>query len=99
MATRSVGLRIVSFSTEKRITKSYFGLLNEGAMKDLAPSVIRQRLLIEATYKKNVARSDVEEHLRKLPEILNLRIYTEPVVYSPGGKGKEIKVMMASLRL
>lgn len=59
-------------------------------MRDLAPRVFRQRLLIEAKYKRAVSRSDVERYLRELPAALNLRIYTEPVVYSPGGEGQEI---------
>jgi S-adenosylmethionine/arginine decarboxylase-like enzyme len=60
-------------------------------MRNLAPDILRQRLLIEAKYRKNpVTKSDVEQFLRDLPKILNLRIYTDPVVYSPGGEGKEI---------
>lgn len=59
-------------------------------MHNLAPDITRQRLLIEAFYQKSVNQSDVEDFLRKLPEALNLRIYSDPVVYSPGGEGKEI---------
>ncbi len=60
-------------------------------MRNLAPDILRQRLLIEADYRKNpVRQSDVEQFLRDLPRNLNLRIYTDPVVYSPGGEGKEI---------
>ena len=58
-------------------------------MRNLAPQIIRQRLLIEAKYRKAVAKTDVERFLRDLPAALNLRIYSEPVVYSPGGEGKE----------
>ncbi len=58
-------------------------------MRNLAPQIIRQRLLIEAKYRKAVAKADVEHFLRDLPAALNLRIYSEPVVYSPGGEGKE----------
>lgn len=59
-------------------------------MKDLAPQVYRQRLLIEARYERTVSRSDVESYLRQLPTELDLRIYSDPVVYSPGGEGREI---------
>lgn len=60
-------------------------------MRNLAPDIIRQRLLIEATYRKQpVTQSDVEHFLRELPGTLDLRIYTDPVVYSPGGEGKEV---------
>ncbi len=57
-------------------------------MKNLAPQVFRQRLLIEANYTKSVLKSDVERYLRELPSELGLRIYTDPVVYSPGGEGR-----------
>ncbi len=50
---------------------------------------MRQRLLIEATYGKTVSKQDVEEYSSELPKSLNLRIYTAPVVYSPGGEGKK----------
>ncbi len=59
-------------------------------MKNLAPSVFRQRLLIEANYDRIVTHDDVVDYLQKLPEKLNLRIYSDPVVYSPGGDGQEI---------
>ncbi|MDX2083802.1 MAG: S-adenosylmethionine decarboxylase [Candidatus Melainabacteria bacterium] len=59
-------------------------------MKDLAPHITRQRLLIEATYQRqSVSRQDVIDYLTQLPEALGLRIYSEPVVFSPGGEGRE----------
>lgn len=60
-------------------------------MRNLAPQILRQRLLIEATYRKQpVSKDDVERYLRELPKALDLRIYTAPVVYSPGGEGKDV---------
>src|SRR5271163_3878658 len=59
-------------------------------MKNLAPDIIRQRLLIEANYNKSLTKQDVETYLRELPRALDLRIYTDPIVYSPGGEGKEV---------
>lgn len=59
-------------------------------MKNLAPQVFRQRLLIEATYTRSVSKADVERFLRELPDALGLRIYSDPVVYSPGGEGRAI---------
>jgi hypothetical protein len=61
------------------------------AVKDLAPNITRQRLLIEAKYNKSpVTKEDVIDFLAELPTELDLRIYSEPIVYSPGGEGKEI---------
>ena len=59
-------------------------------MKDLAPGVFRQRLLVEAKYSIDVTGQDVEGYLEGLPKALNLRIYSDPVVYSPGGEGKDV---------
>jgi S-adenosylmethionine/arginine decarboxylase-like enzyme len=58
--------------------------------RNLAPQVYRQRLLIEATYKRTVSKANVERYLRELPGELNLRICNDPVVYSPGGEGKQV---------
>ncbi len=59
-------------------------------MRNLAPDITRQRLLIEAKYRKPVVtKQDVERFLCDLPQALDLRIYCDPVVYSPGGEGKE----------
>lgn len=59
-------------------------------MEQLVPEVFRQRLLIEATYERAVTKADVERYLRELPAALDLRIYSAPLVYSPGGEGKPI---------
>lgn len=59
-------------------------------MRDLAPEVFRQRLLIEATYQRTITKADVEQYLRELPAKLELQIYSDPVVYSPGGEGQTI---------
>jgi S-adenosylmethionine decarboxylase len=61
------------------------------AIKDLAPNITRQRLLIEARYAKSpVTKEDIIDFLYELPTELDLRVYSEPVVYSPGGEGKEV---------
>ncbi|MEB3288216.1 MAG: S-adenosylmethionine decarboxylase [Vampirovibrionales bacterium] len=59
-------------------------------MKDLAPAITRQRLLIEATYAINVSKKEVAEYLFGLAKSLNLRVYGEPIIHSPSGEGKEV---------
>jgi S-adenosylmethionine/arginine decarboxylase-like enzyme len=54
----------------------------------LAPHIVRQRLLIEAYYQAEVDHGVVARYLQECPAHLNLRIYSDPVVYSPGGDGK-----------
>ncbi|MEM6997483.1 MAG: S-adenosylmethionine decarboxylase [Patescibacteria group bacterium] len=58
-------------------------------MKDLAPSITRQRLLIEATYEKEVNEDNVREFLAGLCKELELRVYGDPIIHSPSGEGKE----------
>ena len=56
-------------------------------MKDLAPSITRQRLLIEATYNREITEPDVRECLTGLAYALGLRTYGEPIIHSPSGQG------------
>lgn len=58
-------------------------------MKDLAPQVFRQRLLMEGLYGIDVDRDSVARYLSGLAVHLDLRAYGEPVIYSPAGLGKE----------
>jgi len=58
-------------------------------MKDLAPEIVRQRLLIEGYYSTEVDKGAVERYLLELPKHLNLRTYGEPIVFAPeSGMGK-----------
>lgn len=58
--------------------------------KDLAPDIVRQRLLIEAHWRlETVTEETVRGYLLELAAHLDLRTYGEPVVFSPdGGEGK-----------
>lgn len=58
-------------------------------MENLAPNIIRQRLLIEGFYNTNVDREVIKDYFDKIAEKLSLRMYREPIIFSPGGKGKE----------
>lgn len=57
-------------------------------MKDLAPHVFRQRLLMEAIYSMEPDESNVRDYLLGLAKQLGLRVYGEPLVHSPEGQGK-----------
>ena len=59
-------------------------------MKNIAPQITRKRLLIEAKYTIPVDREIVKRYLTELPKHLNLRVYGDPIIHSPGGDGKEI---------
>lgn len=57
-------------------------------MKDLAPNILRQRLLIEGLYTADIDRDSVESYLAGLAAHLNLRTYGKPIIHAPGGLGK-----------
>ena len=58
-------------------------------MKDLAPEIFRQRLLIEGKYTIDVAEANVREYLLELAATLELGTYGDPIIHSPEGTGKE----------
>ncbi len=58
-------------------------------MKNLAPKIMRQRLLIEGFYNISVGKYDIEQYFKKITSSLNLRMYGAPIIFSPGGEGKE----------
>lgn len=58
-------------------------------MSDLAPDILRQRLLIEGYYSIEVNRDKINEFLQGLAAALNLRTYGEAIIYTPEGMGKE----------
>ncbi|MBI2101453.1 S-adenosylmethionine decarboxylase [Candidatus Woesearchaeota archaeon] len=58
-------------------------------MKNLAPDLTRQRLLIEGFYKIKVDRKIIGNYFKHITKSLKLRIYGKPIIFSPGGIGKE----------
>src|SRR5499426_4679954 len=57
-------------------------------MKDLAPHVFRQRLLLEGLYTIELSRENLAAYLLGVAAHLGLKAYGEPVIYSPAGLGK-----------
>jgi hypothetical protein len=58
-------------------------------MRDLAPQIIRQRLLIEGLYSIDVDQTAVESYLFGIASHLDLRTYGTPTVHAPSGLGKQ----------
>ena len=56
-------------------------------MKDLAPDIVRQRLLIEGLFTRDVDRAAVEAYLIGVAAHLGLRTYGPPIVHAPVGEG------------
>jgi hypothetical protein len=60
------------------------------SLKDLAPAVFRQRLLVEGFFHGEMNEARVRDCLLRLAEALDLRTYGEPVVFQPAsGMGKD----------
>lgn len=59
-------------------------------MKNLAPNIIRQRLLIEGFYKIDADKKTIIDYFKTITKSLKLRMYGEPIIFSPGGEGKEV---------
>ncbi len=59
-------------------------------MKNLAPDIKRQRLLIEGFYTARVDKKSIESYFKKISLYLNLKMYGKPVIFSPRGEGKGI---------
>ena len=57
-------------------------------MRDLAPDILRQRLLIEGYFTADVDRDAVEGYLTGIAAALQLRTYGAPIVHDPAGLGK-----------
>lgn len=66
----------------------YFNLVEE-PMKNLAPQITCQRLLIEGYYTIEVDEKTITEYMHSIASQMELRTYGEPTIFSPGGEGKE----------
>ena len=52
-------------------------------MKNLAPNIFRQRLLIESFYTIDLKKDVLEKYLLHLARHLDLRTYGKPVIFTP----------------
>jgi hypothetical protein len=58
-------------------------------MRDLAPDITRQRLLLEGHFSIPVDEATIARFLIELTSALELRTYGEPTIFSPGGAGRD----------
>lgn len=59
-------------------------------MKDLAPDILRQRLLIEGFYRIDVDEEAIKKYFEKITKELGLRTYGAPVIHATSGQGKNV---------
>jgi len=58
-------------------------------MEDLAPDIVRQRLLIEGFFTTDVDEDAIRQYFAQAPQALDLRAYGTPTIFAPGGLGQE----------
>ena len=58
-------------------------------MKNLAPDIIRKRLLLEGFFDTSVDEAVIKDYFIQICQALSLRMYGEPIIFSPSGMGKE----------
>lgn len=51
------------------------------AYRDLAPRIVRQRLVIEGTPAAPISDADIRDYLRQLSEVCGMRTLAEPVTH------------------
>jgi hypothetical protein len=57
-------------------------------MRDLAPDIVRQRILIEGHFTIDVDEEVIRSFFDDLIRRLELRTYETPIVFAPGGDGR-----------
>ncbi len=58
-------------------------------MRDLAPDIVRQRILIEGYFSIAVDEDVIRDFFAFLTDRLALRTYASPIVFAPRGEGQE----------
>jgi hypothetical protein len=59
-------------------------------MRDLAPDIVRQRLLIEGFFTVDVDPDTIRTYFDRITGALELRTYETPIVFAPSsGEGRE----------
>ena len=67
------------------VLSCYFYMTNK--IKNLAPSLVRQRLIIEGTTKKIVEPYQIKAYLEELAKVTQMEALSKPFVYSAHDKG------------
>jgi len=58
-------------------------------MDDLAPDIVRQRILVEGYYSGSVDETVICEYFAQITARLGLRTYDSPVIFAPRGEGSD----------
>jgi|SRR3954447_13722131 len=58
-------------------------------MHDLAPDIVRQRILIEGYFTITIDQDVIRDFFGQVTKQLELRTYDVPVIFAPGGEGRQ----------
>jgi len=50
-------------------------------VRDLAPNIHRQRLVVEGSVTRQITREDIVRYLKELGQLTEMRVLTEPVTH------------------
>lgn len=59
-------------------------------MKDIAPHITRQRLLIEGFFTVSIQENDIIKFFNEITKELDLKVYGKPTIHATGYQGKKI---------
>ena len=59
------------------------------SMRDLAPNIVRQRLLVEGFFTIDVDEDVIRSFFERDHRCAGLRTYDAPIVFAPGGEGRD----------
>jgi hypothetical protein len=64
--------------------------MNTKPLTNIAPDILRKRLLIEGFFTIEVSEDYLKEYFSHITHELGLRTYGEPIIHQTSGKGREI---------
>lgn len=59
-------------------------------MKEIAPHITRQRLVIEGFFQGSIEKKDIFKFYKEILNELKLRAYGKPIIHATGSQGKKI---------
>ena len=59
-------------------------------MKKIAPNIVRQRLLLEGFFQREVVEKDIISFFNEITLELGLKAYGKPTIHATGNQGKKI---------
>ncbi len=59
-------------------------------MKEIAPHIMRQRLVIEGFFQKDVDEETIREFFAGITKKLKLKTYGDPIIHATGKRAKKI---------